>query len=747
MNYYESNRPGQKRIRSNVNDSCNALVSVVTPFYNAGTFFEETYNSVINQTFPWYEWIIVDDGSTDKDSLDVLEKFEKTDSRIKVIHQENGGLACARNTGFNAASTELIVPLDADDLIAPTFLDCLYWALMYNPNAAWAYCDTVGFSGMEYIWKKHFDAATMKTENLLVATAMIRKSAFDLIGGYKVEKCSYNEDWRFWLEMLSEHQYPVHVNANLFWYRRQDTSMLSDVKSDKQKAELNNRIIENARKHVDTDVQAVEYPIDIKLSGDIYEYPVECEWNSSVSEYSNCSTEKKVLWIIPWLSLGGADKFNLDAISGLREKGYKSIIVCTKPSPNEWMSRFELLTDEIYSLPDFMSIEHYSEFITYLIQSRNVDEIIVSNSSEGYALLPFLRQLYPEIPIIDYVHMEEWYWHGGGYARTSGSHAGLVDKTLVCNSSTRDVMVKLLGADDARTECLHIGVDDVYFDPSKEDDGYLHQMLGLSKETKIVLYPCRICAQKRPFMMLDIAEYVKKKYSDVAFVVVGEGPDLAGIKKSINKRNLNNTVYCIGSSDKMRKCYKDSDVLLICSMQEGLTLTTYEACSMGLPIVSSNVGGQRDLVSSENGYLIEVPMEEQKGNQKWSDEEVKQFGDAIVNILSDSNKAKELGANGRKEVIEKFSITKMVDTLATKLNEVAEDENRKEIRFIQSKALKSMPNIAGEFFTVNLRWEIGEHRCGGPRFIHKVIYHLRRVPVLGDGLTAIWHALKKIIRK
>ena len=744
-NYYAINRPGQKLNKCVISDHINPLVTIVTPFYNAGTFFEETYNSVINQTFPRYEWIIVDDGSTDKNSIDVLEKFAKTDSRIKVIHQENGGLACARNTGFYAASTELIVPLDADDMIAPTFLDYLYWALMYNPDAAWAYCDTVGFSGMEYIWKKHFDAATMKTENLLVATAMIRKSAFDLIGGYKVEKFSYNEDWRFWLEMLAEHQYPVHVNANLFWYRRQDTSMLSDVKNDKQKSKLNNRIIENARKNVDTNVKAVEYPEELKNKEAFYEYPTECK--GDITKRVSNVEEKKVLWIIPWLSLGGADKFNLDAISGLREKGYKSIIVCTKPSPNEWMSRFELLTDEIYSLPDFLSIEHYPEFITYLIQSRNVDEIIVSNSSEGYALLPFLRQLYPEIPIIDYVHMEEWYWHGGGYARTSGSHAGLVDKTLVCNSSTRDVMVNLFGAEDVRTECLHIGVDDVYFDPSKEDDGYLHQMLGFSKETKIVLYPCRICAQKRPFMMLDIAEYVKKKYSDVAFVVVGEGPDLAGIKKSINKRNLNNTVYCIGSSDKMRKCYKDSDVLLICSMQEGLTLTTYESCSMGLPIVSSNVGGQRDLVSFENGYLIEVPMEEQKGKQKWSDEEVKQFGDAIVNILSDSDRAKELGANGRKEVVEKFSITKMVDTLATKLDEVAADEVRKEIRFSQSRALKSMSNISGEFYAVNCRWEIGELNRGEPLFIHKVIYHLRRVPVLGDGLTVIWHALKKLLRK
>lgn len=741
--FYITNRPGQKLNRKAVNERIKPLVTIVTPFYNAGDYFEETYNSVINQTFPWYEWIIVDDGSTDKNSLDVLERYAKTDSRITVIHQNNGGLACARNTGFSAATTEMIVPLDADDLIAPTFLDYLYWALKNNPDAAWAYCDTVGFSGMEYIWKKRFNATTMKSENLLVATAMIRKKAYNLIGGYKVEKSSYNEDWRFWLEMLSEHQYPVHVNANLFWYRRQDTSMLSEVKNDKQKSKMNHQIISNAQKKVDTKVKAIEYPEDLGKKDMIYKYPVECGEDSFINVANNTDT-KNILWLIPWFSLGGADKFNLDAIAGLTEKGYKNIVVCTKQSPNEWMSKFERISDEIYSLPDFMSIENYPEFITYIIKSRNIDEIIVSNSSEGYALLPFLRQLYPEIPIIDYVHMEEWYWHGGGYARTSGCHAGLVDKTFVCNSSTRKVMVDFFGSDNMRTECLHIGVDDEYFDPLKEEGGYLHQTLGLGEKTKIILYPCRICEQKRPYMMLDIAEYVKKKYSDVAVVVVGEGPDLEGIKKSIIKRKLNNTVYCIGTSDKMRKCYKDSDLLLVCSLQEGLTLTTYEACSMGVPVVSSDVGGQRDLVSSANGFLIDVPLEEQKGNQKWSDNEVRQFGDAIISILSDTNKAKELGDNGRREIVEKFSITKMVEKLAIKLNEISEDEDRKKIRYAQSAALEAMPNIAGEFFLTNIRWEIGENRCEDHRLIDKIIYYLRRVPILGKMLSIMWNTIRSI---
>ena len=67
--------PGKVRTRYYSPASEEALISIVTPFYNAGKYFEQTFNSVMNQTFPWFEWIIVDDGSTNKDDLAVLDSF------------------------------------------------------------------------------------------------------------------------------------------------------------------------------------------------------------------------------------------------------------------------------------------------------------------------------------------------------------------------------------------------------------------------------------------------------------------------------------------------------------------------------------------------------------------------------------------------------------------------------------------------------------------------------------------------
>ena len=70
-----SKEPGRRLLRPCRQDSIEPLVSFITPFYNAGKYFEQTYNSVMNQTFPWFEWVIVDDGSTDSSSLEDANRY------------------------------------------------------------------------------------------------------------------------------------------------------------------------------------------------------------------------------------------------------------------------------------------------------------------------------------------------------------------------------------------------------------------------------------------------------------------------------------------------------------------------------------------------------------------------------------------------------------------------------------------------------------------------------------------------
>lgn len=98
------------------------LVSIITPCYNGARYIRETIDSVIAQTYPEWEMIIVDDGSKDE-SAEIVREYEEKEKRIHLIQQSNAGSAAARNNGLRLAGGQYICLLDADDVWLPTFLE------------------------------------------------------------------------------------------------------------------------------------------------------------------------------------------------------------------------------------------------------------------------------------------------------------------------------------------------------------------------------------------------------------------------------------------------------------------------------------------------------------------------------------------------------------------------------------------------------------------------------------------------
>lgn len=105
-------------------------ISIVVPIYNAARFLPQAIESLLCQTYKNIELILVDDGSTD-DSLAICKRYE-SDPRIVVIHQENGGLSCARNTGIANSTGEYIGFVDADDVAHPQMFALLLEALLFT---------------------------------------------------------------------------------------------------------------------------------------------------------------------------------------------------------------------------------------------------------------------------------------------------------------------------------------------------------------------------------------------------------------------------------------------------------------------------------------------------------------------------------------------------------------------------------------------------------------------------------------
>ena len=105
-----------------------AKISVIVPVYKVESYLRQCVDSILGQTFTDFELILVDDGSPDKCG-EMCDEYARKDSRIQVIHQENGGLSAARNTGIQLAldrsDSQYISFVDSDDIVASNYFECL----------------------------------------------------------------------------------------------------------------------------------------------------------------------------------------------------------------------------------------------------------------------------------------------------------------------------------------------------------------------------------------------------------------------------------------------------------------------------------------------------------------------------------------------------------------------------------------------------------------------------------------------
>ena len=703
MEFDFSKKPGRRVLNRGRVIVEKPLVSVITPYYNAGKYFKELYNCVLNQTFPWFEWIIVDDGSSNQEDLVCLNKLCQEDTRIRIIHKTNSGPASARNCGIKESKTDIIITLDADDLIETTFFEELYWALYFNPNAAWAYTDSVGFQNKEYVWKHSWDTEELTHANYLIVSAAIRKKSLLEAGGYdETEKHSF-EDWRLWLQLLSRSQFPVHVTSIEYWYRQTATGVFSKVTTNSTTNKKAIELVKEVADKVDKTVQAKIFR-EIEQE-DKFALPQKSKL--TLKYYSGNNNKIKILFIIPWMVTGGADKFNLDFVRLIDKTKYEVIIITTEKSDNPWKQNFREYVTEIYSLPDFLDIRNYAEFISYIIETRKIDVYLISNSYYGYYILPWLKSVYPSLAVIDYVHMEEMYWRAGGFARTSMAMSDMIEKTYVCNNATRQTFVNRFKRKENEIETIHIGVDYNEFDPDKIEYGTIKSKYHIPAHGKLVLFPCRLHAQKRPYLMIEIAKETIKTNPNIYFLVVGDGNELCGMQQKTAEYRIEKNVIFAGIQTDMKPFYRDSDVTLICSLQEGLSLTAYESCSMMTPVITSDVGGQGDLIDNEVGVILPMCQEESKiGIRQYSKAEIKQYVDAIVSMVSEENKSEyfDMCRRCRRRIINGFGLDSMIQKMEEAINQCF-CETRVSKRRMIAECLKSLPHLAADTSSMFITYE------------------------------------------
>ena len=465
-----------------------------------------------------------------------------------------------------------------------------------------------------------------------------------------------------------------------------------------------------------------------------------------------------ILFIIPWMITGGADLFNLNLVKGLDKNKFAITIITTEPNKNVLRQYFEKNEEfsqiaNVYDLTSFLDQKYWVSFINYIIEKENINIILNSNSKFGYAVLPYLKSRHPQIPIIDYVHMEEWYNRNGGYSRYSAMYDSVIDKTLVCNENSRKILIDHFGKNSSDVETVYIGVNEKIFNPENYNKKELKQKyLGETQNKKIISYICRISEQKRPMLFLQIISKLKEQRQNFKAIVVGDGNLLPKMKEEAKKLHIYEDIIFTGRLQNTGEIYAISDITVNCSIKEGLALTSYESLSMEVPIVSSDVGGQKELITDEVGKIIELKQnEEDVYSEIYNDEEIKEYVQAINEILDNTNEYKE---NCRKMILDHFTINKMIEKMSNILQETYEKPNEQKNE--NGKELKNNINLCKELITTNLkndeveyRWECSEYE----RKVYGQVYSLKgmnyKKELLKDNLWKIpmWRAFVKLVHK
>jgi glycosyltransferase involved in cell wall biosynthesis len=208
------------------------LVSIVIPCFNHEKFIAETIESVCQSSYQPIEIVVVNDGSSDNSELVVISLQNKYPN-LKYISQNNAGPAAARNRGIRESEGKYILPLDADDLISPDYIEKAVEVLENDSLVKLVYCNAEFFEERTGEWKlKPFSPGSLAMDNMIFCSAIYRKEDWIAAGGYDERMIWGWEDWEFWISLLKNGGEVVKLSITGFYYRVRKNSRRKTTNKD-----------------------------------------------------------------------------------------------------------------------------------------------------------------------------------------------------------------------------------------------------------------------------------------------------------------------------------------------------------------------------------------------------------------------------------------------------------------------------------------------------------------------------------
>lgn len=297
-----------------------------------------------------------------------------------------------------------------------------------------------------------------------------------------------------------------------------------------------------------------------------------------------------VLFGLHWLQTGGAERWAVESIQLAKEAGFLPVVVTDQNSVHPWAERPELEGCVLLML----SFDHHAHeldipFTHALLENFNLAGVMLHHSNYLYQMLPWIKRYRPQLPIVDSLHIVEYL--GGGYPGTSVHFDEFIDTHHVISPQLVEWMAdeQAISREKlALAPLTALTVDTLRaFKPRDPSTPFTIAYIG------------RLSRQKRPDVFLGLVHWLKRGGMRFRAIMQGDGELRSIVDGLLSRFGLEDIVEQRLEDVPVADTLAEADLLVVTSINEGLTLTTLEAVASGIPVVSTNVGSQRTVVQDE----------------------------------------------------------------------------------------------------------------------------------------------------
>lgn len=323
----------------------------------------------------------------------------------------------------------------------------------------------------------------------------------------------------------------------------------------------------------------------VNASGESHHPWVEIAPGSKVA-----GARKAVIIAMHWLQAGGAERWGMETIALAKQAGFLPIVLTDRDSHQPWITSPEckgaLVLPLTQPLQDRVGD---APILRALFEQFDIRGVVIHHCQWMYDKVWWVKQYFPDTKIVDSLHIVEYVMQGG-YPRESVARDEWIDVHHVISPQLEHWMVDTHGIDAAKV------VDAPLVGLTADANNLAFKKRG-DANCLTVAFVGRITRQKRPEAFILVAKELERaRPGAFRFIMHGNGDMDAFVDKLIARYGLGDVVERRSMDTPVSSTYQDADVLLISSINEGITLTTIEAISAGVPTLSANVGSQETLI-------------------------------------------------------------------------------------------------------------------------------------------------------